>query len=148
MLATPGHTNDSITYVIADAAFIGDTLFMPDFGTARCDFPGGDAALLFDSIQKIFALPEATRLYMCHDYPPESRSLRFQASIEEQKRANIHVGGSVSRTDYVAMRKARDDALDLPALIVPSIQVNIRAGQLPEPEENGVSYLRTPVDLL
>ena len=154
VLATPGHTNDSITYVMADAAFIGDTLFMPDVGTARCDFPGGDAALLYDSIHKILALPESTRLHVCHDYPPTGqdgeplRPMRFEVSVAEQKRDNIHVGGSVTRQDYVAMREARDRTLGLPALIIPPIQVNMRAGSVPAPDDNGVSYLRTPVDLL
>lgn len=148
VMHTPGHTNDSVTYVIGDAAFVGDTLFMPDFGTARCDFPGGDAAMLFDSIQKILSLPAETRLFMCHDYPPETRALRFEVSIAEQKADNIHIGGETSRDEYVVMRESRDAALNLPALIVPAIQVNIRAGKLPPAEDNGVSYLRLPVDLL
>lgn len=148
VLATPGHTSDSITYLIADAAFVGDTLFMPDYGTARCDFPGGDAALLYDSIQTILSLPESTRLFMCHDYPPAGRSVRYQVSLAEQRADNVHVGGGVSKADYVAMRRARDAELDLPTLILPSIQVNIRAGSMPETEDNGVAYIRIPVDLL
>jgi glyoxylase-like metal-dependent hydrolase (beta-lactamase superfamily II) len=146
VMHTPGHTNDSVTYVIGDAAFVGDTLFMPDFGTARCDFPGGDAALLYDSIQKLFALPASTRLFMCHDYPPEDRSLRYEVSIAEQRADNIHVGGDAGRDDYVTMREARDACLNLPALILPAIQVNIRSGRLPPPDDNGVSYLRIPID--
>jgi len=148
VMKTPGHTSDSITYVIGDAAFVGDSLFMPDFGTARCDFPGGDAALLYDSIQKLFALPAGTRLFMCHDYPPESRALRFEVSIDEQMQDNIHVGGGKSKAEFVRMRTERDATLNLPALILPSIQVNIRAGLVPEPEDNEVSYLKIPLDLL
>ncbi len=146
VLATPGHTNDSVTYLVGDAAFVGDTLFMPDFGTARCDFPGGDAALLYDSIQSILSLPESTRLFMCHDYPPEGRELRWECSIAEQHEHNIHVGGGRSRDDYVHMRESRDKELALPALILPSIQVNVRAGALPDPDDNGIAYLRTPLD--
>ena len=119
---------------------------MPDFGTARCDFPGGDAALLYDSIQSILSLPESTRLFMCHDYPPEGRELRWECSIAEQREHNIHVGGERSRDDYVRMRESRDKELSLPALILPSIQVNVRAGALPEPDDNGIAYLRTPLD--
>ena len=148
VMHTPGHTSDSVTYLIADAAFVGDTLFMPDFGTARCDFPGGDAALLFDSIQNILALPNSTRLFMCHDYPCEGQPVRHESSIEEQRAQNVHVGGAVDRDAYVAMRQARDAGLALPALILPAIQVNIRAGALPEPDDNEVSYLRIPLDLL
>ena len=148
VIATPGHTNDSMTYRIGDAAFIGDTLFMPDIGSARCDFPGGDAGELYDSIQRLLALPDATRLFVCHDYPPAGRDVRWEVSVQEQRRENIHVGGDVARADYVQTRKERDATLALPALIVPAIQVNIRAGRLPEPEDNGVAYLRMPLDLL
>ncbi|MDH4108307.1 MAG: MBL fold metallo-hydrolase [Gammaproteobacteria bacterium] len=148
VLNTPGHTSDSITYLIGDAAFVGDSLFVPDFGTARCDFPGGDAELLYDSIQKLFALPAGTRLFMCHDYPPESRGLRYEVTVEEQLQTNIHVGGGKSKAEFVRMRQERDATLNLPALILPSIQVNIRAGELPEAEDNGVSYLKIPLDLL
>jgi len=148
VLDTPGHTSDSITYLIGDAAFVGDSLFMPDFGTARCDFPGGDAALLYDSIQRLFSLPAGTRLFMCHDYPPESRGLRYEVTIGEQQQSNIHVGGGKSRDEFVRMRTERDATLNLPALIVPSIQVNIRAGLLPDAEDNKVSYLKVPLDLL
>lgn len=148
VLNTPGHTSDSVTYLIADAAFVGDTLFMPDVGTARCDFPGGDAGLLFDSIQNILSLPDSTRLFMCHDYPPAGRAARHETSIAEQRAQNVHVGGGAGKDDYVPMRRTRDAALALPALILPAIQVNIRAGSLPEPDDNEVSYLRIPIDLL
>jgi len=148
VMHTPGHTNDSVTYLIGDYAFIGDSLFMADSGTARCDFPGGDAGLLFDSIQKILALPDETILCMCHDYPPEGRSMRFAVTVKEQKDDNIHVGGGTSKEDFVSIRRTRDDTLDLPALIVPSIQVNIRAGHLPRPEDNGISYVKIPLDTL
>jgi len=148
VMHTPGHTNDSVTYLVGGYAFIGDSLFMADSGTARCDFPGGDAGLLFDSIRKIFALPDETILCMCHDYPPEGRSVRFAVTVKEQKDGNIHVGGGTSKEDFVSIRKTRDDTLDLPALIVPSIQVNIRAGRLPRPEDNGISYVKIPLDTL
>lgn len=148
VMHTPGHTNDSVTYRIGDCAFVGDSLFMPDFGTARCDFPGGDAAVLFDSIQKLFALPPDTRLFMCHDYPPEGRELRYEVSVAEQKNDNKHVGGAATKEDFVAMREARDATLSLPALILPAIQVNIRAGDLPAPDSNNISYLRIPLNLL
>ena len=123
-------------------------MFMPDFGTARCDFPGGDAGLLYDSIQKLLALPADTRLYMCHDYRPNGRELRWTCTVDEQRRANIHVSDGVSKADFVGMRKERDTNLKLPALIVPSIQVNIRAGHLPEPENNKIAYIKTPIDTL
>lgn len=146
VMATPGHTSDSVTYRIGNAAFVGDSLFMPDVGTARCDFPGGDAGLLYESIQKILALPESTTLYMCHDYPPDGRELRYRVSIREQRETNIHIGGGRTRAEFIAMRKARDRMLDLPALILPAIQVNIRAGHLPAVEDNAVSYLKIPLD--
>jgi glyoxylase-like metal-dependent hydrolase (beta-lactamase superfamily II) len=148
VIATPGHTSDSVSYLIGDAAFVGDTLFMPDFGTARCDFPGGDAGLLYDSIQKLLSLPAETLLYMCHDYPPKSRELRHCVSVREQRETNIHVGIGRSRADFVAMREARDNTLSLPALILPAIQVNIRAGRLPDPEDNSIAYLKIPLDQL
>ena len=148
VMHTPGHTNDSVTYVIGSAAFVGDTLFMTDYGTARCDFPGGDAGLLYDSIQKLFALPDGTMLYLCHDYPPEGRDVRFATRVEEQRDDNVHIGGGKSREAFVAMREARDAELDLPALILPSIQVNIQAGTLPAPEDNGIAYIRVPIDQL
>ncbi len=146
VLATPGHTDDSLTYVIGDAAFVGDTVFAPDTGTARCDFPGGDAGRLYDSIQKLFALPEHTRLFLCHDYPPSDRAPNGQTGVAEQKRANVHVGGQASAADFVRMRTARDATLPVPRLILPSLQVNIRAGQLPPPDDNGIRYLRLPLN--
>ena len=149
IIGTPGHTPACITYVVGDAAFVGDTLFMPDFGTARTDFPGGDAGMLFDSIQKILALPEDTRLFMCHDYKAPGRDeFAWETSVAEQRTANVHVNGSVSRDEFVAMRERRDAELGMPKLILPSIQVNVCAGRLPEPEANGVSYLKIPLDAL
>jgi glyoxylase-like metal-dependent hydrolase (beta-lactamase superfamily II) len=147
IIGTPGHTPACITYVIGDAAFVGDTLFMPDFGTARTDFPGGDAALLYDSIQKILALPGDTRLFMCHDYKAPGRDeFAWETSVEEQREANIHINRNVSRDEFVAMREGRDAELGMPKLILPSIQVNVRAGRLPEAEANGVRYLKIPLD--
>ena len=148
VIATPGHTNDSVSYKIGSAVFVGDSLFMPDFGTARCDFPGGDAELLFDSIRKLLSLPGETQLYMCHDYKPGGRELRWMCTVEDQKCENIHTADGVDKADFVKMRTERDASLDLPALIVPSIQVNIRAGHLPEEDDNGITYLKTPVDTL
>ncbi len=148
VMHTPGHTNDSVTYLVGNAAFVGDTVFMTDYGTARCDFPGGDAALLYDSIQKLFALPDDTTLYLCHDYPPDAREMQNATSVAEQRARNVHIGGDVSKDDFVAMREARDAELSLPALIIPSIQVNIRAGRLPAAEDNGVSYIKIPLDKL
>ncbi len=148
VLATPGHTNDSITYVIGDAAFIGDTLFAPDAGSARCDFPGGDARVLYRSVQALFALPAATRLFLCHDYPPEGRATRAEVSIEEQRRTNMHVRDGTSEDQFVAMRSARDKTLDLPQLILPAIQMNIRGGRKPPVESNGVAYIKLPLDTL
>ncbi len=146
VLALPGHTSDSIAYLAGDAAFIGDTLFMPDAGTARTDFPGGDAGRLYDSIQKLYALPEATQLFMCHDYPTGAQTPRHQASVGTQYRENIHLRHDTSREAYIALRTARDRTLALPALIIPALQVNIRAGALPAPGPNGIAYLRTPLD--
>lgn len=148
VIHTPGHTPACLTYVIGDAAFVGDTLFMPDYGTARCDFPGGDAAILYQSIQKIFALPEKTRLFMCHDYLPEGRDeYLYETTVAEQKEQNIHVGGGKTEAEFVALRSARDATLTMPHLILPSVQVNMRAGQLPPTEDNGVSYLKLPLNL-
>ncbi len=146
VIATPGHTNDSVSYLIGDALFVGDSLFMPDGGTARCDFPGGSAELLYASIQRLYGLPDTTRVYVCHDYAPGGREIRHQTTIGEQKAANIHVRQGVPVEDYVAMRRARDATLEMPTLILPAIQVNIRAGELPEPEGNGVRYLKLPLD--
>jgi glyoxylase-like metal-dependent hydrolase (beta-lactamase superfamily II) len=146
VLATPGHTDDSLTYVIGDAAFVGDTVFAADTGTARADFPGGDAHKLYRSIQKLFALPEQTRLFLCHDYPPTQREPRAQSSIAEQQSGNIHVGGRVSEELFVKMRNQRDATLPVPRLILPALQVNIRAGRLPPPDPNGIRYLRLPMN--
>ena len=148
VMHTPGHTNDSVTYVIGNAAFVGDTLFMTDFGTARCDFPGGDAGSLYDSIQKIFALPDDTICYLCHDYPPNDRDILCAVPVAEQRADNIHIGGGAAREEFVAMREQRDAGLDLPVLILPSIQVNIRAGRLPDAEDNEISYIKIPLDSL
>jgi glyoxylase-like metal-dependent hydrolase (beta-lactamase superfamily II) len=149
IIGTPGHTPACITYVVGDAAFVGDTLFMPDFGTARTDFPGGDAGMLYDSIQKIFALPDDTRLFMCHDYKAPGRdAFAWETSVAEQRETNVHINSKVSRDEFVAMREERDAQLGMPKLILPSIQVNVRAGRLPEPEANGVSYLKIPLDAL
>lgn len=148
VLHTPGHTNDSVTYVINSVAFVGDSLFMCDYGTARCDFPGGDAGLLYDSIQKLYALPDETRLFMCHDYPPDDRGLRFECTVAEQRETNVHVRSGVSKDAFVAMRRERDTKLDLPKLILPSVQVNIRAGNMPEAEDNKISYIKIPLDTI
>jgi glyoxylase-like metal-dependent hydrolase (beta-lactamase superfamily II) len=147
IIGTPGHTPACITYVMGDAAFVGDTLFMPDFGTARTDFPGGDAGMLYDSIQKILALPGDTRLFMCHDYKAPGRDeFAWETTVAEQRDANVHINRNVSRDEFVAMREGRDAELGMPKLILPSIQVNVRAGRLPEPEANGVRYLKIPLD--
>ena len=149
IIGTPGHTPACITYVVGDAAFVGDTLFMPDFGTARTDFPGGDAGSLYDSIQKIFALPDDTRLFMCHDYKAPGRdTFAWETTVAEQRDSNIHVNGNVSRDEFVALREGRDAELGMPKLIIPSIQVNVRAGHLPDAESNGVRYLKIPLDAL
>lgn len=148
VLGTPGHTSDSVTYLAGDAAFIGDTLFAPDYGSARCDFPGGDAGVLFDSVAKLYALPARTRLFLCHDYPPDTREPRCEWSVAEQREANVHIRAETERDEFVKMRTERDAGLSMPALIIPSVQVNIRAGRLPEPEDNGVRYLRIPLDRL
>jgi glyoxylase-like metal-dependent hydrolase (beta-lactamase superfamily II) len=146
VIATPGHTGDGVTYLIGDAAFIGDTLFAPDCGSARCDFPGGSAQTLYDSIAKLYALPESTRVFLCHDYPDTRRGPRCQTTIAEEKRDNIHVCGDTSREDFVKMRETRDAGLSLPRLIFPALQVNIRGGALPEPEPNGTRYLKLPLN--
>ncbi len=148
VLHTPGHTPACAAYVFGDAVFVGDTIFMPDFGTARCDFPGGDAATLYRSIQRILALPPETRLFMCHDYPPGGQAPAWETTVAEERAQNLHVRDGVSEADFVALRNARDAAIDLPALILPSVQVNIRAGRFPPPDDNGVSYLRVPLNLL
>ena len=144
---TPGHTPAHMSWQIEDALFVGDTLFMPDYGTARCDFPGGSAEQLFDSIQRIYALPESTRLFMCHDYQPGGRDLRFVTTVAEQKRSNIQLSERTTKQEYLNFRKRRDAQLDMPALILPAIQINIRGGEFPEPEPNGTAYLKIPVNL-
>lgn len=148
VMHTPGHTPACATYVIGDAAFVGDTLFMPDFGTARCDFPGGDARVLFRSIGKILALPPATRLLLCHDYAPGGREYRWETTVAAEQAENIHVREGISEEDFVEMRTARDKQLAMPQLILPSVQVNMRAGELPPADDNGVHYLKLPVDAI
>ena len=146
VLTMAGHTSDGVAYIIEDAAFVGDSLFMPDSGSARCDFPGGDAGKLYDSLRRLLDLPEATRLFMCHDYAPGGREHRNQTTVGEERHSNIHVKDGVSREDFIKLRQGRDATLPVPALLLPAIQVNIRAGRLPEPETNGVSYLKIPLD--
>ena len=148
VMHTPGHTPACISYVVGDAAFIGDTLFMPDYGTARCDFPNGDSAQLYRSMQRILALPEETRLYHCHDYAPGGRDYAWESTVGQQKRENIHLKDGKSEQDFVAFRDERDATLSMPALILPAVQVNMRAGHMPPPEDNGVSYLKLPVNKL
>jgi len=149
VLHTPGHTPACVTYVFGEAAFVGDTLFMPDYGSARCDFPGGDARTLYRSIQKIFALPDATRLFMCHDYKAPGRDdYAWETTVGAEKRENIHLREGVSEAEFVEMRTARDAGLAMPRLILPSIQVNMRAGEMPPAEDNGTVYLKIPVDRL
>jgi len=151
---TPGHTPACMTYVVSDdkaaaadsAAFVGDTLFMPDYGTARCDFPGGDARTLYRSINKVLSLPPATRLYMCHDYQPGGRDVQFVSTVAEEREKNVHVRNGISEEEFVAMRNARDVTLGMPTLILPSVQVNMCAGQLPEPEANGTRYIKIPLN--
>jgi len=148
VLHTPGHTPADVSYLIGDAVFVGDTLFMPDVGTARCDFPGGDAATLFGSIQRLLALPDDTRVYVCHDYPGGNRPYRCETSVAEQRRRNRHVHDGVDESTFVAWRQERDASLSMPRLMLPAIQVNIRAGKLPEVESNGTRYLKLPLDRL
>lgn len=149
VLHTPGHTPACLSYLIGDVVFVGDTLFMPDYGTARCDFPGGDSATLYQSVQKLLALPDETRMYLCHDYLPEGRShYVHETTVGEQRRHNIHIHEGVSEADFVAMRDARDATLSVPKLLIPSVQVNIRAGHVPEPEDNGQVYLKVPINIL
>ena len=146
VIAVPGHTSDSNAYLVGDALFVGDSLFMPDGGTARCDFPGGDAATLYRSIQRMYALADETRVFVCHDYGPGGRAFACETTIGEQKRANIHVRDGVDEASFVRLRETRDATLAMPALILPAVQVNIRAGALPDPEDNGVRYLKLPID--
>ena len=148
-LSVPGHTPACMAYQVGDAVFVGDTLFMPDVGTARCDFPGGDAHILYQSIQRLFTLPDETRLFMCHDYKaPGREDFRFQTTIAEERAHNVHVHQGIAEADFVAMRRQRDATLDMPTLILPSVQVNMRAGQLPPAEANGTRYLKIPLDVL
>ena len=147
-LAVPGHTPSCMAYKVGDAVFVGDTLFMPDVGTARCDFPGGNAGTLYHSVRKLLALPPATRLFMCHDYPPGGRDPQWESTVAEQRARNIHIHDGVTQEQFVAMRKARDATLQMPNLILPSIQVNIRAGQMPPVEANGTAYLKIPLNTL
>lgn len=147
-LHTPGHTPACMTYVFGDAAFVGDTLFMPDYGTARCDFPGGDAHTLYRSIQKVFALPDDTRLFMCHDYKAPGRDeYAYETTVAEERKHNIHVHDGISEEEFVRMRTERDATLDMPRLILPSVQVNMRAGRMPPAEDNGQVYLKVPINL-
>lgn len=149
VLHTPGHTPACVTYVFGDAAFIGDTLFMPDYGTARCDFPGGDARQLYRSVKRLFALPPETRLFLCHDYLPPGRSeFAWETTVAEQKAHNIHINETTTEDQFVEMRRKRDATLDMPRLIIPSVQVNMRAGALPPAEDNGIHYLKIPINVL
>lgn len=147
-LSVPGHTPACMAYQVGDAVFVGDTLFMPDVGTARCDFPGGNAHTLYQSVRKLLSLPAETRLFMCHDYPPEGREAQWECTVADQRARNIHVHDGVREAEFVAMRTKRDAGLAMPVLILPSVQVNIRAGELPPPEANGVSYLKIPLNAL
>jgi glyoxylase-like metal-dependent hydrolase (beta-lactamase superfamily II) len=147
VIHTPGHTPACITYLIGDAAFVGDTLFMPDYGTARCDFPGGDAAQLYRSIHRLYRLPPETRMFLCHDYKAPGRDdYRWETTVGEQRARNPHIRDGISEAEFVAMRTAKDKTLSMPRLILPAVQVNMRAGVFPEPESNGVRYLKLPVD--
>ena len=146
VIATPGHTPACVCYRIGDAVFVGDTLFMPDYGTARCDFPGGDARTLYRSIRKILSLPEATRLFLCHDYGPDGRPFAWQTTVGEQRRRNPHVRDGVGEAEFVALREARDAKLEAPVLLWPSVQVNMNAGNLPAPEANGTAYIKVPLN--
>ncbi len=147
-ISTPGHTPACMAYKVGNAVFVGDTLFMPDVGTSRCDFPGGDAATLYRSIKKILGMDAATRLFMCHDYPPDNRPVAWETTVEQQRRHNIHINDTVSESAFVAMRTARDATLSMPVLILPAVQVNIRGGNFPPAEDNGVHYLKIPVNVL
>jgi glyoxylase-like metal-dependent hydrolase (beta-lactamase superfamily II) len=148
VMYTPGHTPACATYVIGEAAFVGDTLFMPDGGTARADFPGGDATTLYRSIHRILSLPPETRLFICHDYQPGGREPRWETTVADERERNIHIGHYRTEDEFVAMRTARDRTLNTPTLLVPSIQINIRAGEMPPPEDNGVAYVKVPLNRL
>lgn len=145
----PGHTPADMAYIVeGSTVFVGDTLFMPDVGTARCDFPGGDAHILYQSVQKLFSLPAETRLFLCHDYPPKGREATWETTVEQQRKNNIQINESITEAEFVRKRTARDATLDMPTLILPSIQTNIQAGKLPEAEENGTKYLKIPINAL
>ena len=148
VMAVPGHTPACVAYVVGDAVFVGDTLFMPDVGTARCDFPGGDAKTLFASTRKLLGLPPETRLFMCHDYPPSTRGVTFETTVAEQRARNIHVRDGVSEEQFVQMRTKRDATLEMPVLLLPAVQINVRAGELPPKESNGRSYIKIPLNVL
>lgn len=148
VMAVPGHTPACVAYQFGDAVFVGDTLFMPDVGTARCDFPGGDAKVLYASIRKLLSLPPETRLFLCHDYPPAGREVCFETTVAAQRAHNVHVHDGVSEDDFVALRTRRDATLDMPVLILPAVQVNIRAGKFPPADDNGVRYLKIPLNAL
>ncbi len=148
VLHTPGHTPACICYCIEDMVFVGDTIFMPDVGTARADFPGGDAHALYLSIKKLLSLPAATRMFICHDYPPEGRNVRYETTVKEQSMHNMHVRAGITEDEFVAMREARDATLDMPTLMIPSVQINMRGGNMPPVEKNGVRYIKVPLDLL
>jgi glyoxylase-like metal-dependent hydrolase (beta-lactamase superfamily II) len=148
VMAVPGHTPACVAYRVGDAVFVGDTMFMPDVGTARCDFPGGDAKTLYASVHRILGLPPETRLFMCHDYPPQGRPVAFESTVAEQRAKNIHVRDGVTEAEFVEMRTRRDATLEMPVLILPSVQINIRAGERPPAEANGTAYLKIPMDAL
>ena len=148
VISVPGHTPACVAYHVGDAVFVGDTLFMPDVGTARCDFPGGDAETLYDSVSKLLSLPPQTRLFVCHDYPPNDRPIAFQTTVAEQRAKNIHVHEGISKAQFVEMRKKRDATLEMPVLILPAVQINIRAGNLPPKESNGTAYVKIPINAL
>jgi glyoxylase-like metal-dependent hydrolase (beta-lactamase superfamily II) len=148
VMAVPGHTPACVAYQFGDAVFVGDTLFMPDVGTARCDFPGGDAKTLYASTRKILGLPPQTRLFMCHDYPPNGRPIAFETTVAEQRAKNIHVHDGISQAQFVQMRTERDATLEMPVLILPAVQINIRAGEMPPKESNGTAYVKIPINAL
>jgi len=148
VMAVPGHTPACVAYQIGDAVFVGDTMFMPDVGTARCDFPGGDARTLYASVRKLLSLPPQTRLFMCHDYPPNNRPVAFETTVAEQRAKNIHVHDGISEAQFVEMRTKRDATLEMPVLILPAVQINIRAGELPPKEANGIAYAKIPLNAL
>jgi len=148
VIAVPGHTPACVAYQVGDAVFAGDTIFMPDVGTARCDFPGGDAKTLYYSVRKLLSLPPETRLFMCHDYPPKNRTVMFETTVAEQRASNIHVHDGISEAQFVQMRTQRDAALDVPMLILPAVQINIRAGEMPPKESNGTAYVKIPLNAL